>query len=79
MVGDVAEVGVRLRELEACIQIKPVPSAIRPKPISQPKSLTRQRSSNLAHVLEVRPEVLTPGAGSCKCTVSTVSLSPRPT
>ena len=72
VVGYVAKVGVCLRELEACTRIEPTLSV--PRSRVQPTSLTRQGSRDLAHVLEVRPEVFTPGAGSCKRTGYTVSL-----
>ncbi len=70
MVGDVTEVRVRLRELEAC---DPISQPIRRLVSSindsaSPNELTGQGSRNLAHVLEVRPEVLAPGTRSCKRT-----------
>ena len=76
VVRDVAKVGVRLRELEACIPLsQPFPSSVLRANISTyTNTLTGQGSRNLAHVLEVRPEVLAPGARSCRYSTSTVSL-----
>ena len=66
--GNVAEVRVRLRELEACIHTDPSLQSRRPWLMAQSKPLTRQGSRDLTHVLEVRPEVLPASTRSCRYT-----------
>ena len=70
VVRDVAKVGVRLRELESCIPLsQSFPSSVlQTKTSTYTNTLTGQGSRNLAHVLEVRAEVLTPSTGGCKRT-----------
>lgn len=67
---DITKVRVRLRELEACV---PEDSLVESSS-STKIELTRQGSRDLAHILEVRPEVFTPRTGSCKHAASAISL-----